>query len=367
MKRLTVCLALWALLAAPAAGAVRFAVVGDYGRAGAGELAVSQLVKKLQPDLVITTGDNNYPDGCANTIDANIGQYYHEYIYNYAGGYGAGSATLRFLPSLGNHDYRCSPQPYLDYFTLPGNERYYDHQVGNVHFFALDSNPAGGGTSPASEQALWLKGKLAASTATWKLVFFHHPPYSSGTHGPTTQMRWPFKSWGATAVLAGHDHTYERLHVDNLPYFVNGLGGVSRYPFKTVLPQSYLRFNANYGAMLVEAHANVLRFEFWDVNGNLIDAYARFALSAPANLGFRAVGSSSVGLTWGDTSAAEKGFRIELSTDGTNFVKRADTARDAAGATVSGLSPKTTYHLRVRAFNQTGVSSPSNTVKFTTL
>ncbi|HEV3470152.1 MAG TPA: metallophosphoesterase [Pyrinomonadaceae bacterium] len=367
MRRLAGCLALWALVAAPAAGAVRFAVIGDYGRAGAGELAVSQLVKSFQPDLVITTGDNNYPNGCADTIDANIGQYYHEYIYNYAGGYGEGSAALRFLPSLGNHDYGCSPQPYLDYFTLPGNERYYDHQVGNVHFFAVDSNPQGGGTSTTSEQALWLKAGLAASTATWKIVYFHHPPYSSGAHGSTTYMRWPFKSWGATAVIAGHDHTYERLHVEALPFFVNGLGGNTRYNFVSVLPQSYMRFNANFGAMIVEAHANVLRFEFWDVNRNLVDAYARFGLAPPINLSADRVTSSGLRLVWGDTSAAEKGFRIELSTDGTNFVKRADTARDADRAVVSGLSPKTTYYLRVRAFGQAGVSSPSNTVKVMTL
>lgn len=366
MKRLTACLALWALLAAPAAGAVRFAVIGDYGKAGPGELAVSQLVKGWRPDLILTTGDNNYPNGCADTIDANIGQYYHDYIHNYAGGYGAGSATLRFLPSPGNHDYYCSLQPYLDYFTLPGNERYYDYRVGNVHFFALDSNPEGGGTSPASEQALWLKGKLAASTATWKIVFFHHAPYSSGTHGSTTQMRWPFRSWGATAVLAGHDHTYERLNVDNIPYFVNGLGGVARYAFKTVLAQSYVRFNAAYGAMLVEAHANVLRFEFWDVNGNLVDAYARLALAPPPNLGVGAVTASSVALSWGETSTAESGYRVELSTDAVNFVTRVEAGRDVAKATVSGLSPKTTYYLRVRAFNQQGTSAPSNTVKVTT-
>lgn len=38
-------------------------------------------------------------------------------------------------------------------------------------------------------------------------------------------MRWPFKEWGATAVMSGHAHVYERLEVDNLTYFVNGIGG----------------------------------------------------------------------------------------------------------------------------------------------
>ena len=38
-------------------------------------------------------------------------------------------------------------------------------------------------------------------------------------------MQWPFKDWGADAVLTGHDHIYERLLVNGIPYFVNGIGG----------------------------------------------------------------------------------------------------------------------------------------------
>ncbi len=82
------------------------------------------LIKNWDPDLIITTGDNNYPDGAADTIDENIGQYFHEFIAPYKGSYGEGAQENRFFPSLGNHDWH-SPdaQPYLDYFTLPGNER----------------------------------------------------------------------------------------------------------------------------------------------------------------------------------------------------------------------------------------------------
>ncbi len=60
-----------------------FAVIGDFGQAGPDEAAVATLVKSWQPDFVATVGDNNYPDGEASTIDANIGQYYHEFIFPY--------------------------------------------------------------------------------------------------------------------------------------------------------------------------------------------------------------------------------------------------------------------------------------------
>ncbi|MEP7214048.1 MAG: hypothetical protein ABI791_13290 [Acidobacteriota bacterium] len=83
---------------------INFAVIGDYGHSGSGERDVSNLVHGWNPDFVITTGDNNYPDGKASTIDANIGQYYHDFIFPYVGTYGTGATTIRFFPSLGNHD-----------------------------------------------------------------------------------------------------------------------------------------------------------------------------------------------------------------------------------------------------------------------
>jgi tartrate-resistant acid phosphatase type 5 len=156
--------------------------------------------------------------------------------------------------------------------TLPGNERYYDFVRGDVHLFAIDSDrrePSG--MSSTSVQAAWLQSRLAASTARWQIVYFHHPPYSSGSHGNTTAMQWPFRAWGADAVLSGHDHTYERIDKAGFPYMVNGLGGRSRYSFDTPVSGSVVRYNANYGAQLVEADESTLVFKFYDRAGSLID------------------------------------------------------------------------------------------------
>ena len=137
---------------------------------------------------MITLGDNNYQSGAASTIDANIGKYYHDFIGNYHGSFGAGSATNRFWPSPGNHDWVApNLQPYTDYFTLPGNERYYDVDLGLVHLYAMDSDEhEPDGNSATSKQALWLKDKLAASKSCYDLVYFHYPAYSSGDHGSST-------------------------------------------------------------------------------------------------------------------------------------------------------------------------------------
>jgi len=254
---------------------VRFAVIGDFGDVGDAARDVANLVDSWNPEFVITTGDNNYPAGEASTIDANIGQYYHEYIHPYTGSYGEGAEINRFFPVLGNHDWITDgAQAYFDYFTLPGNERYYDVVWEHVHLFALDNltqEPDGVGMS--SRQAAWLRERLAASASPWKIVYMHAPPYSSGLHGSIDWARWPYREWGATAVLSGHDHTYERILVDGFPYFVNGLGGGAIYYFETVVEGSQVRFNGDYGAMLVEASPDFITFQFVTRAGLVIDSY----------------------------------------------------------------------------------------------
>lgn len=255
---------------------IRFAVIGDFGDAGSDEEAVASLVDSWNVDFIITVGDNNYPDGEASTIDENIGQYYHKYIHPYVGSYGEGSEVNRFFPSLGNHDMHTNPpQPYYEYFELPNNERYYDFVWGNIHFFAIDSDSdEPDGVSENSDQGQWLQNALASSSSTWRVVYFHHCPYSSSSkHGSQEFMQWPFKEWGASVVLAGHDHTYERVIIDGFPYFVNGLGGRSIYPFDCPIPGSQVRYNDNYGAMLIEANLDSMTFKFYSIDNDLIDTY----------------------------------------------------------------------------------------------
>ncbi len=268
---------------------VTFAAIGDYGLAGVDESEVADLVKSWNPAFIITLGDNNYPDGKAETIDRNIGQYYSEFIYPYKGEYGPGSAENRFFPSLGNHDWHTPDlKPYLDYFELPGNERYYDFVWGPVHLFALDADsrePDGVGAS--SVQAQWLRENLAASTSPWQIVYMHQPPYSSGHHGSTDWMQWPFAEWGADAVLAGHDHSYERLIIDGIPYIVNGLGGhPSRYFYFRELEGSQFQYRSGHGALRITADSATLTFEMITVAGEVIDSQVltRTASVAPGTV-----------------------------------------------------------------------------------
>jgi hypothetical protein len=257
---------------------VRFAVIGDFGMDNQAEADVATMVNSWNPDFVITTGDNNYPAGAADTIDQNIGRHYQQFIGNYQGSYGPGASSNNFYPSLGNHDWATQseglPIVHNSYFTLPGNERYYSFVRGPVEFFAVDSDPAEpDGIASNSTQAAWLQPGLAASESPWRVVYFHHPPYSSGAHGSTPGLQWPFLEWGASVVLSGHEHSYERLHVGGLTYFVNGLGGADPRPFGPAIAGSAVRYYADYGAQLVDANAGCLDFKFISRAGAVIDSY----------------------------------------------------------------------------------------------
>lgn len=256
-----------------AAKRVRFAVIGDYGLAGNAARDVSLLVKSWSVDLVITTGDNNYPNGSAATIDANVGQYYSDFIFPYTGSFTSSATRNRFFPSLGNHDWETAgAAPYRAYFTLPGNERYYEFVEPPVHFFAIDSDPnEPDGISSGSVQAQWLQARLAAATQPYRFVFMHHAPLSSAENGSHPVLQWPYEAWGASAVLAGHDHTYERIARGAITYFVNGAGGHSHYAFLTTVPGSVVQYNADFGALLVDVDRKAAIFRFITRTGTVID------------------------------------------------------------------------------------------------
>ena len=280
-------------LAAPAPGELRFAVIGDFGSGSSDEAAVANLVKSWKPSFVVTVGDDRYG---ARDYDAAVGRFYCDYLKDAGTGVfcpGDVSDVNRFFPTLGNHDYSdgAGLTEYLSYFTLPGagipeggrsgQERYYDFIQGPVHFFALDSMAAIVSPTDRAAQQKWLEAGLKASSAPWRIVLLHHAPYSSGTHGSTAAMQWPYEAWGADAVLAGHDHTYERLQIGAIPYFVNGLGGMSRYSFKNPVAGSQVRYNKDYGAMLVTASETELVYQFVSRAGIMIDSYRQLRPTPP--------------------------------------------------------------------------------------
>ena len=250
----------------------RSANIGDFGMDTEEEADVAAMMRTWKPQFITTVGDNNYEDGGAGTIDENVGKYFHDFIGNYQGGYGTGAGENLFFPALGNHDWETDDaKPHLDYFTLPGNERYYDIVRGSVHFFILDSDAREpDGVTADSVQGRWLEAVMSESEAPFKIVVLHHAPYSSGTESSTRHMRWPFAEWGADVVLAGHSHVYERLDIGGTPYVVNG-AGATNHGVEDRRPESVVTEDDEVGALLIQANAYALTLQYQVRTGEVID------------------------------------------------------------------------------------------------
>ena len=257
---------------------ITFGNIGDFGVGGTEGQIVADKLLSLSPDFITTNGDNNYPDGEVATWQENVLDFYSDFVDS------VDYTANRFYATLGNHDYHVFPAAFLNGLALPpgqGNERYYDIVKGPVHFFALDSNSEQpDGNSSTSIQAQWLQSRMEESTAIWKIVLLHHAPWSSGrNHGNSSTRQWPYDEWGADAVFAGHDHTYERILKDEdgdgepILYFVNGIGGNDIYQFATPIEGSQVRYNNDFGVMLMKANSDSITYQFHSVSEGLIDEY----------------------------------------------------------------------------------------------
>ena len=194
---------------------LRLAVVGDVG-AGRGDAhptaaAMSAVAGNRPFDALVLLGDNVYPDGDPDGLDGTVFGPFHAVLRDGA----------RLLPVLGNHDDRRGhAEAQVGRLHMPG--RWYEARLGDVLFVGLDSNLAG----DAAQQE-WASSVLGGTDAAWKVVAMHHPPYSTGRHGPELSVRRSFtpliEDHGVQLVLSGHEHDYQRFRpVAGTTYVVSG-------------------------------------------------------------------------------------------------------------------------------------------------
>ena len=71
-------------------------------------------------------------------------------------------------------------------------------------------------------QAVWVKQDHAANTKPWVIAYWHHPPYTLGSHNSDTEtelinIRQNFirilERYGVDLILTGHSHDYERSYL----------------------------------------------------------------------------------------------------------------------------------------------------------
>ncbi len=217
---------------------IRVWVIGDAGTANANQVAVRNAFQTFNGTNTLHAwlqlGDNAYNSGLDAEYQAAVFNMYTNQLRN--------SVTW---PTLGNHETAQSTAyvdtyPYFSIFTLPtageaggvpsGTEHYYSFDLGMVHFICLDSMTAPRTIGGAMD--IWLRSDLALNTNRWLVAYWHHPPYSKGSHdsdigGPgydtqMGQMRTNFlpilEAAGVDLVLSGHSHAYERSRLINGHY-----------------------------------------------------------------------------------------------------------------------------------------------------
>ena len=246
-------------------GSVKFAVIGDAGtgnsrqRTVANELAAWRT--RFPFDFVIMTGDNMYGGENARDFRKKFEIPYKSLL----------DGGVKFYASLGNHDDAAIQRNYK-LFNMNG-ERYYSFKPKNgVRFFAIDSNYVD------KPQLAWLDKELASSGSEWKIMFFHHPLYSSGeTHGSAELQRGllepVFVKHGVNVVLTGHEHFYERVKPQKgIAHFILGSSAKLR---RGDLQKSALTAYGNdsdYAFMLVEIVGDEMFYQAINQKGVTLDA-----------------------------------------------------------------------------------------------
>jgi len=207
-------------------------VLGDCGRATSEQEdtrdAYYNYVGNDYTDAVILLGDNAYNTGTDSEFENKFFAYYDDKILR----------QTPLWPAPGNHDYgsaspsRSTNCAYYDLFTLPtageaggvssGTEQYYSFDHANIHFLSLDSYGENGGDrmyDTSGAQAQWVKSDLAATSQLWRVAYWHHPPFTMGSHNSDNeseliQIREKFMyimdQYDVDLILCGHSHNYER-------------------------------------------------------------------------------------------------------------------------------------------------------------
>ena len=145
----------------------------------------ASLIDAINPDGVLTLGDNAYQDG-------SLAQYNSFYAPQW------GRQNLRVFPAPGNHEYQTSGAAgYFAYFGTRAPAQYYSYNLGPWHLISLNSEISHTATSA---ETVWLHSDLAANAGKCILAYWHKPRFSSGTtHGSDSSFT-PF--WNE--LLAAH-------------------------------------------------------------------------------------------------------------------------------------------------------------------
>ena len=245
---------------------LHFAVIGDNGNGDDPQYVLGRQMAewhaRFQFPLVVMMGDNIYGSDRPQDFERKFKLPYKALL----------DKGVKFYASLGNHDSR--EQRYYEFFNMNG-KLYYSFKAPkeDVRFFALES------TYMDQDQLKWIEDELKKSGEDWKIVFFHHPLYSSSRrHGSQLKLRAVleplFIQYNVSLVLNGHDHAYERIKPQNgIQYFVVGSSGqLRRGDLRAGSPLTASGNDTERVFMLMEIDGDVATFNAVNDAGKVVDS-----------------------------------------------------------------------------------------------
>jgi len=243
----------------------KFAVFGNSGSGDpaqyelAGQMAT--LRERFKFDHVLLLGDNVH--GSERPQDF-VKKFEAPYKRLLDGG-------VTFHAALGNEDSR--EQRYFKNFNMNGNLYYTFEPRPDIQLVALES------TYADKEQVAWLEGKLRDSPAPWKIVYLHHPLYSSGRqHGSNLSLRGLFQplfvTHNVSAVFSAHDRVYERTTPQQgITHFVVGSAGkIERGGIEPKSGFTARAFDEDLAFLAVEIAGDQMHFNAISRTGQIVDS-----------------------------------------------------------------------------------------------
>lgn len=158
---------------------LRFAALGSTGTGGEAQHAVAGALADWHAgenlDFALLLGDNFHPAGVAGPDDPLFRTRFSEV-------YPADTLAVPFLAAPGDRDHDGDIDAQILHagdprWDMPG--RYYRNEYPlaggrSVELYVIDTTRLRNRKNPDSQQLAWLSGRLAASTADWRIVAGHH-------------------------------------------------------------------------------------------------------------------------------------------------------------------------------------------------
>lgn len=336
----------------------RFVAYGDSRTGSNIHELVAQEIAADNPDIVIHTGDI--------TLDGTAYSEWEPMFFTPAKVFMANTPTL---PIIGNHEN--ASQLFFDFFSLPNNEQYFGFTYGCVRFVGFNSCID---FTPGSPQYNWLVTELespAFSDAAWRVVYMHHPPYTSGPHSADPEVPIIiehlvplFEANGVTLVFNGHDHLYERSYKDGVSYIVTGGGGAPVYAPIDPSPNPYSVYAKGvYHHCVIDITPTTLQFSALRTDGSVIDSFSiDKGDSGPviSDVQTQNIEPTSASITWTTDDLADSLVDYGVQVYQAAFVT-------SHSVDLTGLEPDSTYLYSVSSEKVGGYTTTMNGFYFTTL